>query len=71
MFTISKDANENYLSTYDAMEQNDPECKNKVPFEGLVVRVDNWKDIEAYKLKSEKFYLHESEMLDADYVGLE
>lgn len=60
-----------YLSTYDAMEQKDPECKNKVPFEGLVVRVDNWKDIEAYKLKSEKFYLHESEMLDADYVGLE
>ena len=45
------------------MEKNEPLCRNKVPREGIVIRKeDNSK--EAYKLKSDKFYLRETKMID-------
>lgn len=36
------------------MEQNSPECDNKVPHEGLVIKIENMKS-EAFKLKCFKF----------------
>ena len=36
------------------MEQNSPECNNKVPHEGLVIKIENMKS-EAFKLKCFKF----------------
>ena len=36
------------------MECNSPECNNKVPHEGIVIKKDNMRS-EAFKLKSFKF----------------
>lgn len=59
------------ISNYHFMDRNDPMCKNTVPFEGVVVRNDNWKEIEVYKLKAESFYQHETKSLDAGDVGID
>lgn len=46
-------------------------CTNKVPDEGIVVRVDNSLDFDVYKLKSFRFFEHESKMLDSGEVDVE
>ncbi len=46
------------------MEQNEPLCKNKVPREGIVVRIDGDCIAEAFKLKCLKFLGKEAEMID-------
>ena len=46
------------------MEKNEPMCKNKVPREGIVVRIDGDPVAEAFKLKCLKFLGKEAEMID-------
>ena len=53
------------------MEKNDPICKNKVPFEGIVLRIDNDELAEAFKLKTQKFLSKERESIDAGKVDIE
>ena len=51
-------------------EENDPECTNKVPAEGVVIRIENGKP-EAYKFKSFLFLEQESKKLDSGEVDTE
>lgn len=53
------------------MEKNDPICKNKVPFEGIVLRIDNDEFAEAFKLKCAKFLSKEREEIDKGEVDIE
>lgn len=53
------------------MEKNDPICKNKVPFEGIVLRIDNDEFAEAFKLKCQKFLSKEREEIDKGEVDME
>lgn len=53
------------------MEKNDPICKNKVPFEGIVLRIDNDEFAEAFKLKCGKFLSKEREEIDKGEVDME
>jgi len=53
------------------MEKNDPICKNKVPFEGVVLRIDNDEFAEAFKLKCQKFLSKEREEIDKGEVDME
>lgn len=46
-------------------------CANKVPEEGVVIRIEDSNSVEAFKLKSDKFYLHETKMLDKGEVDIE
>lgn len=46
------------------MEKNEPLCRNKVPREGIVVRINNDVVPEAFKLKCLKFLGKEAEMMD-------
>ena len=52
------------------LEKDDPLCKNKVPDEGIVLRVDQL-DLEVYKLKSERFKEHETKQLDKGITNIE
>lgn len=45
-------------------------CKNIVPEEGVVVRIEG-NDFEAYKAKSERFYARETEQLDKGELNIE
>lgn len=45
-------------------------CKNKVPEEGCVVRIEKL-DFEGYKCKSERFYAYETKMLDKGESDIE
>ena len=45
-------------------------CVNKVPEEGCVVRIEGL-DFEAYKLKSNRFYIHETSELDRGNSNIE
>lgn len=45
-------------------------CNNKVPAEGIVVRIDQ-PEFEAYKLKSLAFLTHETKMLDEGVADIE
>ena len=45
-------------------------CKSKVPGEGVVLRVEG-KEWNAFKLKSFKFLMRESEALDQNDVGID
>jgi hypothetical protein len=60
----------NKLSTDFYMEQDDPECRNKVPFEGLVIRKEKL-HIESYKLKSIAFLEKETKELDTEIINIE
>lgn len=51
-------------------EEHDPECLNKVPAEGIVIRIENGKP-EAYKFKSFLFLEQESKQLDSGEVDTE
>lgn len=53
------------------MEKNDPICKNKVPFEGVVLRIDDDELAEAFKLKCKKFLSREREEIDKGEVDME
>lgn len=52
------------------LEKDDPLCKNKVPDEGIVLRVEDI-DLQVYKLKSEKFFLRETKELDKGILSIE
>lgn len=53
------------------MEMTDPHCVNKVPSEGVVVRIDGRNSYSAFKLKSKKFLAHETKGLDEGNVNIE
>lgn len=46
-------------------------CKNKVPAEGIVLRIDNSLTPKSYKLKNTAFLLHESKELDTGVINIE
>lgn len=53
------------------LEKDCTHCRNKVPAEGVCVRLESDVDKKAYKLKSKKFLLKESEVLDSGEEVLE
>lgn len=46
-------------------------CTNKVPEEGIIIRVEHLEQYEAYKLKSKRFLLMESEEQEKEVVNIE
>ena len=67
--------NENFLhnlanETAFHMEEDSPSCNNKVPHEGLVIRIENMKS-EAFKLKCFKFLDKEGKSLDKGESNIE
>ena len=52
------------------MEQNSPDCTNKVPHEGIVIKKENMIS-EAWKLKCFKFLGKEQEAADAGELNIE
>lgn len=52
------------------MECNSPDCKNKVPHEGIVIKIENTKS-EAWKLKCFKFLGKEQEEADSGKTNIE
>ena len=52
------------------MELDSPHCTNKVPHEGLVIKIENFKS-EAFKLKCNRFLNKETELLDKGYSDIE
>jgi len=52
------------------MEMDDPDCENKVPFEGIVIRKETV-GIEVYKLKCFSFLGMESKANDSEEVNIE
>ena len=53
------------------MELNEPLCKNKVPREGIVLRITEDPHSEAFKLKTFAFLLKEAKMVDSGDVDIE
>lgn len=53
------------------MELDEPLCKNKVPREGIVLRIHGDKHAEAFKLKTDAFYGKEQKEIDAGNVDME
>lgn len=53
------------------MELDEPMCKNKVPREGVVIRIDDDEVAEAFKLKTVKFLMKEQKDIDAGNVDVE
>jgi hypothetical protein len=53
------------------LEKDCTMCANKVPAEGVVVRVDKTFDFDAYKLKSFRFLEHETKELDKEEIDIE
>lgn len=53
------------------MEKDEPMCKNKVPREGVVLRVEDDLIPEAFKLKCIKFLTRESKQIDKGDVDIE
>ena len=53
------------------MEEDEPLCKNKVPREGIVVRIDGDKFARAWKLKTMRHYGKEAEQHDKGEVDME
>lgn len=52
------------------MERTSPSCDNKVPHEGIVVKIENMRS-EAFKLKCFRFLNTEGKALDAGEVNIE
>ena len=46
-------------------------CVNKVPEEGIVLRIEHLEEYEAYKLKSKRFTLMESELQEQEETNIE
>ena len=53
------------------MEEDEPLCKNKVPREGIVIRIDGDKFARAWKLKTARHYGKEAEAHDKGEVDME
>lgn len=53
------------------MEQDEPLCRNKVPREGICLRIDNDPVNECFKLKTLRFLGKEAELMDKGEVDLE
>lgn len=67
--------NENFMQklandTRFYMERNSPSCDNKVPHEGIVIKIENMKS-EAFKLKCFKFLDKEGKELDKGETNIE
>ncbi len=56
--------------TKDYLEKISVHCNNEVPDEGIVIRIDK-PEFSAFKLKSRKFFLHETKMLDQGEIDME
>lgn len=46
-------------------------CTNKVPEEGIALRVEKLESYQAYKLKSKRFILMESESQEKEEINIE
>lgn len=73
--SVTEHWNENFLQRLASdknffMECESPTCNNKVPHEGLVIKIENSLS-EAYKLKCIKFLESESKSLDKGEVDIE
>lgn len=53
------------------LELTEPLCINQVPREGIVIRIDNDKAQEAFKLKAIAFYMREKNMIDNGEIDAE
>ena len=53
------------------MELNEPLCKNKVPREGVCIRIDNDPINECFKLKTDAFAVREAKEMDNGTVDIE
>lgn len=53
------------------MELDEPLCVNKVPREGIVIRIDDDEKAEAFKLKTDKFYFAEGEAVSRGEADIE
>jgi len=53
------------------MEQDEPLCKNKVPREGICIRIDEGSCLQNFKLKCSKFLSKESKDIDAGEIDVE
>ena len=53
------------------MEEDEPLCKNKVPREGIVIRIDGDKFARAWKLKTMRHLAHEGKMNDSGEANIE
>lgn len=53
------------------LEKPEPLCKNKVPREGICIRIDNRPDVKAMKLKSNLFYERERKAIDKGEIDIE
>ena len=53
------------------MEMNEPMCKNKVPREGLVIRIFDDEKEEAFKIKCKKYMFREAELIDEGEIDME
>ena len=53
------------------MEKDEPLCKTKVPREGFVLRKANDPVAEAWKLKTDKFFFRERDLVDSGEVDIE
>jgi hypothetical protein len=72
--TSTKDTWQETLLDYLEFKYNEKDCymcTNKVPEEGIVLRVEKLEEYEAYKLKSKKFILGESEAQEKGETNLE
>ena len=59
------------LSKRFKIEENEPYCEQKVPREGVVVRIQNDEVAEAFKLKGVRFLERESKNVDNNEVDIE
>ena len=53
------------------MELNEPLCKNKVPREGICLRIESDPVNECFKLKTVNFFMRESKLMDKGEVDIE
>lgn len=60
-----------YCKTNFNLEKDCDMCRNSVPAEGCIVRIDNKPTLEAFKLKAERFKLFETKELDKGEVNIE
>ena len=56
---------------YNYTEKDCKMCVNKVPEEGIVLRIEKLESYEVYKLKSKRFILLESDLQEKDIINIE
>lgn len=57
--------------SHNFLEKDCTHCSNKVPAEGVCVRIDGKSTYSTFKLKSKRFMTHESDELDKGVVSIE